>query len=99
LEVRNFEGRLIAKIKAEHAGLVRGAGLFGNYFFSYADDRKLNFYEQKDFVDFEGKIEVDEEKQSDVEKEGMDMIVDDEDIQQQMRAFGTNERKNFFDMG
>lgn len=69
-----MNGELQAVINVAHNTLCRGAGVYGNYFYTYGDDKKLIFYKEKE------EEEEDEGKLSDVEKAQQDMVIEEEDV-------------------
>ena len=76
--MRGYLGELKGIIKMEHSLLVRGAGIFGNYFFTYGDDRKLVFHEKKS-VQMPPKSK--KEKRAEVDNFANDMLIEEESPQ------------------
>lgn len=56
---------------------MRGAGIFGNFFFTYGDDKKLIFYKEKEEEKMEkgGLSEVEKFQNEMVEENGVDLVM------------------------
>jgi hypothetical protein len=85
LYILSIDGVEKGQIENPHSLLVRGIGLFGPYFFSYGDDRKLNFYMPNGTVEYKA-VQENKPEMSEMEMMQADMV-SDQPIKNKMRKF------------